>query len=71
LPQLQLGHILRWSEDWARSADIPIYHLLAVHDPVLLLTYLHLEGQSVSLKEARCFLIHLCTYPAYDPLKLL
>lgn len=63
--------MLRCSEDWARSQDIPIYHLLVAHNPLLLLNYIHLSGSAISLKEARCFLSHLCKYPAYDPLKVL
>lgn len=50
---------------------MPIYHLITMHNPLLLLPYLHLEAHAVSLKEVRCFLSHLCKYPAYDPIKLL
>ena len=68
---MQLTHLLHSNDDFAKSVDLIIFHLLLLKEPVLLIRYVQLNRYTLNLKEVRSFFSHLCKYEAFDTIKVI
>ena len=67
----QFTHLLRCQEDFMKSPDILLMHLIVLHDPFLLLRYIDVNRYTINFKEVRAFFSFLSKFELFDCVKVL
>lgn len=67
----QFLHLVKSNEEFIKSVDFPLFYMIILQRPKLLVKYISKAKYAINIREVRCFLSYLSKYDIFDQIKVL